>query len=93
MDVEDYRIKEEEEEKEESIDYEYENKAIKFKEEEVKDLEEVTLPWVSSWIDYADGKIVHGIMVIDDDIHNPKDKCQLADCSICYQPWTCRENH
>nr|GEY37201.1 reverse transcriptase domain-containing protein [Tanacetum cinerariifolium] len=27
-----------------------------------------------------DRKIVHGIMVIDDYIHNPKNKCQLADC-------------
>nr|GEX23152.1 GPN-loop GTPase 3-like [Tanacetum cinerariifolium] len=41
MDVEDYRI-EEEEEKEESIDYEYENEAIKFEKEEMEDLEEVT---------------------------------------------------
>lgn len=61
-------------------------------EEEVDELEEMTSPWVSSWMD-KDGKTVHGIMVIHEDLNNPKNKCQFDDCSICYKPWTSHGKH
>ncbi|PWA71082.1 zinc finger, RING/FYVE/PHD-type [Artemisia annua] len=52
----------------------------------------MTSPWVSSWMD-EDGKTVNGIMVIHDDLKNPKNKCQFDDCSICYKPWSSHGKH
>ena len=89
MDVEDYRIEEEEEE---SIDYEYENEeAIDQEFEEVEELEEIT-PRVLRWM-ANDGKTMHGIKVIDADLNNPMNKCQLDFCPICYEACASQGHH
>nr|GEX28709.1 zinc finger, CCHC-type [Tanacetum cinerariifolium] len=50
--------------------------------------EDMTSPRVSSWVG-ADGKIVHGVVMIDDDVVvNPKNMCLLDDCNVCYQAWS-----
>ncbi|GKD37827.1 zinc finger, RING/FYVE/PHD-type containing protein [Tanacetum coccineum] len=86
---------EDEDEVEEEFDEVEEEEFDEFEDEEkeeVDDLEEMTSQWVSSWMD-EDGKTVHGIMVIDDDLKNPKNKCQFDNCSICYRACTSHGKH
>lgn len=73
------------EEKEEVIDFEDDDK-------DFQEVEELTPPKVSSWID-VNGKIVHGVMVINDVLDSPKSKCELDSCPICYRAWTSQGNH
>nr|GEY20431.1 zinc finger, RING/FYVE/PHD-type [Tanacetum cinerariifolium] len=61
-------------------------------EEEAEQLEEMKPPVVTSWMG-PDGITVHGIMCIDDDIIRLKNRCQLDDCSICYNPSTTHGKH
>ncbi|GKB15722.1 probable sodium/metabolite cotransporter BASS1, chloroplastic [Tanacetum coccineum] len=72
---------EEEESEEEEVD-----------EEEAEQLEEMKPPVVTSWMG-PDGITVHGIMCIDDDIIRLMNRCQLDDCSICYNPSATHGKH
>nr|GEY87141.1 hypothetical protein [Tanacetum cinerariifolium] len=91
------------EDDEEITEYEYEKEnkeVIEFEVEEgVKEVEEeLTPPKVTNWIDPIIGKTMHGVMVITNDLNNPKKKrkyitCQFDDCTICYQPWTSSGDH
>ncbi|GJT80871.1 zinc finger, RING/FYVE/PHD-type containing protein [Tanacetum coccineum] len=49
-------------------------------------------PVVTSWMG-PDGITVHGIMCIDDDIISLMNRCQLDDCSICYNPSATHGKH
>ncbi|GJR77832.1 ribonuclease H-like domain-containing protein [Tanacetum coccineum] len=68
-------------------------------EEGVREVEEeLTPPKVTSWIDPIDGKTMHEVMVITNDLNHPNKKrkyirCQFDDCTICYQPWTSFGDH
>lgn len=49
--------------------------------------EEMMSPRVSSWVG-ADGKTMHGVVMIDDDnVVNPKNMCLLDECNVCCQAW------
>ncbi|GKC44334.1 zinc finger, RING/FYVE/PHD-type containing protein [Tanacetum coccineum] len=58
-------------------------------EEDYREEEEMTSPRVSSWVG-ADGKTMHGVVMIDDGdvVVNPKNMCLLDDCNVCYQAWS-----
>ncbi|PWA77096.1 zinc finger, RING/FYVE/PHD-type [Artemisia annua] len=60
--------------------------------EDFKEVDELIPPKVTSWSG-ADGKIVHGIVVFDDDLFDPKISCQMDVCPICFHAWTCHGKH
>ena len=60
--------------------------------EDFKEVDELIPPKVTSWSG-ADGKIVHGIVVFDDDLFDHKISCQMDVCPICFHVWTCHGKH
>ncbi|GKD32442.1 zinc finger, RING/FYVE/PHD-type containing protein, partial [Tanacetum coccineum] len=72
---------EEEEEEEECLECEGEE-FIELEEEDFKELGELKEPVVTSWKG-ENGETIHGIMVINDELTDPKNKCHLDVCPIC----------